>query len=143
MLAESARPLMLVGGGGWDDGAAADIVAFAEANDIPTLCSFRRLDIFDNGHGNFCGDLSTGSNPKIIEAFKSSDLPVVGGARLGEITPPGYTLMPTPAPGRKLINVHAASAELGRVFQDRKSVVSGNRVAVSVEVGGSRSMKKK
>src|SRR3546814_18339525 len=109
MLAESARPLMLVGGGGWDDGAAADIVAFAEANDIPTLCSFRRLDIFDNGHGNFCGDLSTGSNPKLIEAFKSSDLLFVVRSRLGEITTQGYTLMPIPDPGCKLIQLERAS----------------------------------
>jgi thiamine pyrophosphate-dependent acetolactate synthase large subunit-like protein len=125
MLAEAERPLMLVGGGGWSDAAAADIVAFAEANDIPTLCSFRRLDIFDNNHKNFCGDLSTGSNPKIIEAFKSSDLLVVVGARLGEITTQGYTLMSIPDTGRRLVHVHADSDELGRVFQPTLAIQSG------------------
>jgi len=125
MLAEAERPLMLVGGGGWSDAAAADIVAFAEANDIPTLCSFRRLDIFDNNHKNFCGDLSTGSNPKVIEAFKSSDLLVVVGARLGEITTQGYTLMSIPDPGRKLVHIHADSDELGRVFQPTLAIQSG------------------
>lgn len=125
MIAAAERPLMLVGGGGWTDEAASDILAFAEANGLPTLCSFRRLDIFANEHPNFCGDLSTGSNPKVIEAFRQSDLLVVVGARLGEITTQGYTLMGIPDPGRKLVHVHADADELGRVFQPTLGIQSG------------------
>ncbi|MDX1514893.1 MAG: thiamine pyrophosphate-binding protein, partial [Gammaproteobacteria bacterium] len=48
MLAGAERPLMIVGGGGWTAEACADIVAFAEANDLPTGASFRCQDRFDN-----------------------------------------------------------------------------------------------
>jgi len=48
LLARAARPIMLVGGGGWTDQAAFDIADFAMANDLPVCCSFRRQDIVDN-----------------------------------------------------------------------------------------------
>src|SRR5215467_1420887 len=48
LLEAAERPLVLVGGGGWDDQACRDITRFAEANDLPVCCSFRRQDIVDN-----------------------------------------------------------------------------------------------
>ena len=44
MLAEAQKPLLLVGGGGWEQGACDDIRRFAEANNLPTMASFRCLD---------------------------------------------------------------------------------------------------
>ena len=37
LLAAAERPMMLVGGGGWDDRACHDITKFAEANQLPGL----------------------------------------------------------------------------------------------------------
>src|SRR5260221_2197677 len=48
LLAASERPMMLVGGSGWSDAAAADIGRFAEAHELPVCCSVRRQDIVDN-----------------------------------------------------------------------------------------------
>src|SRR5215470_4965014 len=45
LLAHAKRPLMLFGGGGWSREAADDIVAFAEANNLPSCASFRCQDI--------------------------------------------------------------------------------------------------
>lgn len=125
MLAEAKRPMMLVGGGGWTEQACADIVAFAEANEIPTCCSFRRLDIFDNSSRCYVGDLSTNPAPKLLKAARDADLLLVVGARLGEITTQGYTLLEVPQPRRRLVHVHASAEELGRVFQPTLSIQSG------------------
>src|SRR5262245_33339411 len=48
LIATAERPLLLVGGGGWTDTAAADIQAFAEANGLPTVASFRCQSYVDN-----------------------------------------------------------------------------------------------
>jgi acetolactate synthase I/II/III large subunit len=36
MLAQAQRPLLLLGGGGWDQSACSNIAAFAEANRLPS-----------------------------------------------------------------------------------------------------------
>jgi len=125
LLAASERPLMLVGGGGWSDAACADIARFAEANDLPVCCSFRRQDIFDNRLPGYLGDLGTGAAPALVARFKAANLVVAVGARIGEITSQSYTLMGIPDPGKTLIHVHPAAEELGRVFRPTLAIQSG------------------
>src|SRR5215472_15443869 len=48
LLSAAERPIMLVGGSGWTDEACRDIANFAQPNDLPVCCSFRRQDIVDN-----------------------------------------------------------------------------------------------
>jgi acetolactate synthase I/II/III large subunit len=125
LLALSERPIMLVGGSGWSDGAAADIARFAEANDLPVCCSFRRQDIVDNRLSCFVGDLGTGAAPALVARVKAADLVLAVGARIGEITSQSYTLLGIPEPGKTLIHVHAAAEELGRVFRPDLAIQSG------------------
>src|SRR6185437_5026475 len=125
LLAHARRPLMMVGGGGWSKQAADDIVAFAEANDLPTCASFRCQDIFDNRHPNYVGDCGTGIAPSLAERVKGCDLLLVVGARLGEITTQGYTIVEPPRPKQPLIHVHADPDELGRVYQGELLIASG------------------
>jgi acetolactate synthase-1/2/3 large subunit len=117
MLAKARQPFMILGGGGWNAQAVDDIRAFAEANDLPVGCSFRRQHLFDNTHPNYAGDIGVGLNPKLAERVKSADLLLVVGARLGEMTTSGYTLVGLPVPKQPLIHVHAGAEELGRVYQ--------------------------
>ena len=100
LLAASERPIMLVGGGGWSDRAAADIARFAEANELPVCCSFRRQDIVDNRSSCYVGDLGTGAAATLVNRIKSADLVLAVGARIGEITSQSYTLMGPPDPGK-------------------------------------------
>jgi acetolactate synthase I/II/III large subunit len=125
LLAAAERPIMLVGGSGWSDTAAADIARFAMANDIPVCCSFRRQDIVDNRLPCFAGDLGTGAAPSLVARIKAADLVLAVGARIGEITSQGYTLLGIPDPGKTLIHVHAAAEELGRVFRPTLAIQSG------------------
>lgn len=116
LLGQSRRPIMLVGGGGWDDRARADILAFAEAWNLPVCCSFRRHDIVDNHHRCFVGDMGIGLDPALLARFKGADLILVVGARLGEMTSQGYTLLEPGARRAGLVHVHPDGDELGKVF---------------------------
>jgi acetolactate synthase-1/2/3 large subunit len=124
-LDEAKRPLMILGGGGWSPEAVADIRAFAEAANLPVGCSFRCQDLFDNGHQNYAGDVGIGINPKLAERVKNADLLIVVGARLGEMTTSGYTLLGIPVPKQKLVHVHASAEELGRVYQAALPINAG------------------
>ncbi|HEX2117007.1 MAG TPA: thiamine pyrophosphate-binding protein [Alphaproteobacteria bacterium] len=117
MLERAERPLLLIGGPNWTDAACKQIVAFAEANNIPASCSFRRQDAFDNTSRVYAGDLGTSGPPALIKRAKDADLLIVVGARLGEMTTQGYTIMDSPEPRQKLIHVHADPDELGRVYR--------------------------
>jgi acetolactate synthase I/II/III large subunit len=125
LLAAAERPIMLVGGSGWTDRACHDITGFAEANDLPVCCSFRRQDILDNRSRSFVGDLGTGASPALVTSFKEADLVLAVGARIGEITSQSYSLMGVPDPGKVLIHVHAGAEELGRVFHPTLAIQSG------------------
>ncbi|HEY1385130.1 MAG TPA: thiamine pyrophosphate-binding protein [Dongiaceae bacterium] len=114
---EAKRPFMILGGGGWSPQAIADIRAFAEGANLPVGCSFRCQDLFDNSHQNYAGDVGIGINPQLAERVKNADLLIVVGARLGEMTTSGYTLVNIPLPKQALVHVHASAEELGRVYQ--------------------------
>jgi acetolactate synthase I/II/III large subunit len=125
LLVAAERPIMLVGGGGWDDRACYDITKFAEANQLPVCCSFRRQDIIDNRSPSFVGDLGTGASAALVARIKESDLVLAVGARIGEITSQSYSLLGIPEPGKVLIHVHPGAEELGRVFRPSLPIQSG------------------
>ncbi len=125
LLAAAARPIMLVGGSGWTDQACRDIAKFAERNDLPVCCSFRRQDIVDNRSPCFVGDLGTGAAPALVARVREADLLLAVGARIGEITSQSYSLLGIPEPAKVLIHIHPAAEELGRVFRPSLAMQAG------------------
>jgi acetolactate synthase-1/2/3 large subunit len=125
MLNLASRPFLLVGGGGWTKRAIDGLRAWAEAVGMPVGCSFRCQDYFDNRHPNYAGDVGIGINPKLAQRVKDADVLLVIGARLGEMTTSGYTLLEVPVPKQKLVHVHAGAEELGRVYQATLPINSG------------------
>ena len=117
LLAKAKRPLMMLGGATWTAQAVADIARFAEAFSLPVTTSFRNQDRFDHRHPNYAGEIGIGSNPKLIQRVKDSDLLLLVGPRLGEQTSQGYTLLDLPRPKQTVVHVHPGAEELGRVFQ--------------------------
>ncbi|HYC49086.1 MAG TPA: thiamine pyrophosphate-binding protein [Burkholderiales bacterium] len=117
MLSEAQRPMVILGGGGWTRKACDDLQAFVTAYDLPVGCSYRCQDLIDNRDPHYVGDVAVGLNPKLAERFKTCDLLLVIGARLGEWTTVNYTLFDVPRPKMKFIHVHAGAEELGRVYQ--------------------------
>ena len=125
MLAEARKPLVILGGGDWNPAACADIRAFIEANNLPASCSFRRQDLLDNRHPNYCGDVGIGIAPKLAERVRGADLILAIGPRLGEMTSGGYTLFGVPTPHQKFVHVHPGAEELGRVYRADLMINSG------------------
>ena len=117
LLLAAKRPLLVVGGSGWDAEACAALQRFAENWQLPVGCAFRFQDTFDNRHPQYAGDVGIGINPKLAARVREADLIIALGVRLGEMTTGGYTLLQVPRPAQKLVHVHAGPEELGRVYQ--------------------------
>jgi acetolactate synthase-1/2/3 large subunit len=125
MLSAASRPLVIIGGGDWSTAACNDIRSFAEAHNLPVTCSFRRQDLLDNRHPNYCGEVGISINPLLGKRIRQADLIVTIGARLGEMTSGGYTLFGIPQPAQRMVHVHPDAEELGRVYRADLMINSG------------------
>ena len=125
LLGQAQRPLMIVGGGGWNQKACDDIVAYAEANNLPTAASFRCQDLFDNNHPNYVGELGTSVSNALAKQVEDADLLLVVGARLGEMTTKGYTIVQVPRPKQKIAHIYPDPDEIGRVYQADLAIAAG------------------
>ena len=135
MLLASQRPFVLVGGSGWTPQSAQALQRFAENWKLPVGNAFRFQDLFDNHHPQYAGDVGIAINPKLAQRITDSDLVLVIGARLGEMTTSGYTLLQAPRPVQKLVHIHASAEELNRVYQaDLAMVATMNAAARALEV---------
>jgi acetolactate synthase-1/2/3 large subunit len=125
LLAKAKNPLVILGGGGWNRDACRKLQAWIERTGLPAGTSFRCQDLFDNRSPNYAGDVGIGINPKLAERIKNADVLLVIGARLGEMTTSGYSLVEVPLPKQTLIHVHAGAEELGRVYRPALPINSG------------------
>jgi len=135
MLVEARRPVIIVGGSGWSDETRLQLQAFAETNAIPVANSFRCQDFFDNEHPNYAGDLGLGVNPALTAAIADADCLLVIGARLGEMTTGGFSLIDIPCPRQRMIHVHAGAEELGHVYQPELAINASSDRFVSALAG--------
>jgi acetolactate synthase-1/2/3 large subunit len=117
LLAQSTRPMLILGGGRWNEAALAQIARFAERFGVPVCTSFRRAHLFDPLHPNYAGDLGLGTNPRLVARVKASDLVIAAGARLNELTSQGYSLFDIPVPQMKLVHAYPGAEEIGRVYR--------------------------
>ena len=115
-LERSKRPLVLLGGSGWDEIARDMLDRWLWVHHLPTVLSFRRKDLVDNTHACYIGDLGLGANPKLVERIGQADLIIAVGARLGEVPTQGYSLFTPEETSRKLVHIHPDPEELGRVW---------------------------
>jgi len=116
LLAAAERPVAIIGGAGWGHEAARDFAAWADRTGIPVVAAFRRQDAVPNDTPAYAGNLGYGPNPKLAARVKAADLLLVVGARLGEATTDGYTLVTPDHPGQRLIHVHPDANELGMAY---------------------------
>ena len=116
-LSNAERPLMIVGGPGWSADIQKSVQTFAESWDMPVAAGFRFQDYIDNRHRNYVGHVGIGPDVKLATAVKNADLLFVVGARMGEMTTSGYTMLDIPNPKQFLIHAHPSSDELGTVYR--------------------------
>jgi acetolactate synthase-1/2/3 large subunit len=117
MLGNACSPVAIVGGAGWCKGASHYFTEFAERIGLPVAAAFRRQDAVPNASKAYAGNLGYGPNPKLVQRVKEADLLLVVGARLGEATTDGYTLVTPDHPDQILVHVHPDPEELGRVYR--------------------------
>jgi acetolactate synthase-1/2/3 large subunit len=135
LLLASQRPLVIAGGSGWTVQAAQALERFAENWRLPVANAFRFQDTFDNHHRQYAGDVGIGINPKLAERVRQSDLLLVMGPRLGEMTTGSYTLLKPPKLAQKLVHIHASAEELHRVYHADLAIhATMNAAARSLEV---------
>jgi len=135
MLLKSERPFVIAGGGGWTPQAAQALQRFAENWRLPVGNAFRFQDTFDNHHPQYAGDVGIGINPALAKRIAQSDLVIAIGARLGEMTTGGYTLLQAPRSKQTLVHIHASAEELNRVYQADLAIHASMRAAArSLEV---------
>jgi acetolactate synthase-1/2/3 large subunit len=125
LLAAAERPLLVVGGGDWSLSAAENIRAFARAQRLPAVASFRAQDIFDNRAIEYVGALGVGASPALQRRMTEADLLLVVGDRLSELPTDDYRLLNIPQPQQTLVHVFPDSSELGRVYQAQLPILAG------------------
>ena len=125
LLAKAERPLAIVGGSGWDARACERLGAFAARNGLPVAASFRCQDRIDNDNPYYAGWLGAGASPALNKRVAESDLLLVIGARLGEMTTQGYSIVKPPVPKQTLIHVYPGAEELGRVYRATLPICAG------------------
>ncbi|MGB4056908.1 MAG: thiamine pyrophosphate-dependent enzyme [Alphaproteobacteria bacterium] len=129
-LMAAERPVVIVGGGGWDSEDCENLASFSSAEHLPVAGGFRQQDIFNHNHPNYIGELSLGPNPKLIERVHEADLLFFLGARPDEVTLQGYSL---PRVGQKTIHVYPSGDVFGKSFMPDVSVVAhGQSVAAAL-----------
>ncbi len=122
-LSGAERPFVIVGGAGWSAQAAQALGEFAKVMDLPVGASFRCQDFLDNRHPNYVGDVGIGINPALAARVRNADVILALGARLGEMTTSGYTLLTPPVSKQALIHIHADPSEIGRVYRPEIALV--------------------
>jgi len=117
MLRDATDPIAIVGGAGWDDKAKHYFAQYAERIGLPVAVAFRRQDNFPNSSPVYAGNLGYGPNPKLVQRIKDADLVLAVGARLGEATTDGYSLITPDHPDQILVHVHPDPDELNHVYR--------------------------
>lgn len=127
LLKDAVSPVAIVGGADWCAGASHYFQSFAEDIGIPVACGFRRQDAIPNESPVWAGNLGYGPNPKLLERIRAADLLLVVGARLGEATTDGYTLITPDHPDQTVIQVHPDPEELGSVYRTDLAICADMR----------------
>ncbi len=115
-LSAAKRPLIIAGSGLESDAGRAAVRAFAERWTVPVMVSFRRHDLFPNAHRLYAGDLGLSNPARQLDVLRETDLLLVLGARLSDITTQGYAFPRLVRPEMRLAHVHADADVIGTHF---------------------------
>jgi len=113
-IGAAQRPLVLAGSGLQTNTTL--LRRFVEEWNLPIVTSFRRHDLFDNGHHLYVGDMGLATPTAQLDLLQTADLLVVLGARLSDITTQGYSFPSGETPGFRLVHVHDDGAAIGTHF---------------------------
>ena len=134
-LQAAERPVVILGGSGWTADAQSAFQAWLEANHLPAALSFRRKDLVSSDSPACIGEIGLSPNPKLVERLRAADLVLALGARLGDNPTQGYTLFTPDQTAERLIHIHPAPEELGRVWPAAVAAVADAATAALALAG--------
>jgi acetolactate synthase-1/2/3 large subunit len=121
-LKNAEKPVVIAGGGVILSEATQELVALAEALQIPVATAFRRFHAFPNSHPNYIGALGLGARKALSEYIQDSDLVLALGTKFSQMTTNDYTLINEQK--SRLIHVDISPDVLGRVYTPSLPIVS-------------------
>ncbi|NOR61701.1 MAG: thiamine pyrophosphate-binding protein [Rhodobacteraceae bacterium] len=140
-FARAEKPLLLIGGGGWNAEGRADLQTFVEQNNLPVASAFRFQDLLDNHSPSYIGDAGLGKTPALKATIEDADLIFALNIRFGENTTDGYQSLTVPRIGKGLIHSHISDLELGKIYQADVPIHAGPnalcKVLAQLDLGGS------
>ncbi len=101
-LVTARRPVVLAGAGVLRARAVADLVAFAEAADVPVMSAWRRPDVFPNDSPRYLGSTGLSAPRNVRRQLLDADVVLALGTRLSEVATFEYAV---PAETTTLLHV--------------------------------------
>lgn len=124
VLAQSERPVVVVGGGAVGEPGA--YLQLAERLIAPVVTTWMRQGIVPNDHPAFLGALGYGAHEVSDRAVREADVLLVLGCRFSEFTTKRWTLV---SPDTRLVHIDIDDAELGKVYVPEVGLVSDAHLA--------------
>lgn len=137
IFSHAEKPLVIAGGGVKSAQAEANLLHFAEKNNLPVMSAFRRHDVFPNNHPLYVGHLGLGTHQAILATVKEADVIFAMATRLSEVTTQDYSLI---EPHQTLIHLDIADETLGKVYAPDVGIVAD--VKEALQALASESLKK-
>ena len=123
-LQNAKKPVIIAGGGGWDETGKQALKAFAEHLSIPVAAAFRYHDVMDNHSPSFIGDAGVAMTGAMKSALQEADLIFALNIRFGEMVTQGWSLFDMPKMKQRLIHSHLSADEIGKIYQPDIALVA-------------------
>ena len=123
-IQKAQKPVIIAGGGGWDEAGKQALKTFAEHLSIPVAAAFRYHDVMDNHSPSFIGDAGVAMTGAMKSALQEADLIFALNIRFGEMVTQGWSLFDLPKMKQKLIHAHLSADEIGKIYQPDIALVA-------------------
>lgn len=117
LLDNATKPILILGGSGWDEQAVLNVNAFSEKYHIPLVTSFRRSDLVLASNRFYLGELGFANDPNLRDAIDEADCIILLGTRLSEVSSQNYTLLQNLPDAVVLIHIHPDISELNKTHE--------------------------
>ena len=117
LLKTAQKPLVIVGGGGWNDEERAALHHALLKSNLPVVAGFRAQDLVDHTLPNYIGDAGVGMPTHVKDALLKADLLCVLGLRFGEMLTNEWRLFNfEDEDSQKLIHTHRSAEDLHKIY---------------------------
>jgi len=128
LLERSERPILVVGGGARDSGAAPELLRLAEQLSIPVATSLNAKDVISGDHPLAVGVVGLYQRESANRAVLESDLVCFVGSKTGSQVTRNWRVPPA---GTPVIQIDIDPEELGRHYPNAVSLLGDAKVTLS------------